>query len=108
MKGACIQKIENTNLLPSSMCTLCVGSMTGTGTERNGQKQMNRGNGRGTQGQGQPDRGARAGIGMGTRIGMVIGIGTSLVPRPSAPRPVGKLERENRKEGLVNGHTTKC
>ena len=25
----------------------------------------------------------------------------SLVPGPSAPRPVGKLEREKRKEGLV-------
>ena len=30
---------------------------------------------------------------------------SSLVPRPSArPRPVGKLEREKRKEGLVNRH----
>ena len=33
---------------------------------------------------------------------------TSLVPRPSAPCPVGKLEREKRKEGLVNRHTTSC
>ena len=30
----------------------------------------------------------------------------SLVPRPSAPRPVGKLEREKGEEGLVNGHTS--
>ena len=28
----------------------------------------------------------------------------SLVLRLSALRPVGKLEREKRKEGLVNGH----
>ena len=28
---------------------------------------------------------------------------TSLVPRPSTPRPFGKLEREKWKEGLVNG-----
>ena len=33
---------------------------------------------------------------------------TSLVPRPSAPRPFGKLEREKWKEGLVNGLTTAC
>ena len=32
-------------------------------------------------------------------------IGTNLVPRPSAPCPVRKLEREKRNEGLVNGHT---
>ena len=30
----------------------------------------------------------------------------SLVPRPSIPRPFGKLEREKWKEGLVNGLTT--
>ena len=35
-------------------------------------------------------------------------ISASLIPRPSVPRPVGKLEREKRKEGLVNGHTTSC
>ena len=29
-------------------------------------------------------------------------------PDPPRPRPVGKLEREKRKEGLVNGHTTTC
>ena len=33
-----------------------------------------------------------------------IAAGLSLVPRPSAPRPFGKLEREKWKEGLVNGH----
>ena len=32
----------------------------------------------------------------------------SLVLRPSAPRPFGKLEREKWKEGLVNGLTTSC
>ena len=32
----------------------------------------------------------------------------SLVPRPSATTPVGKLEREKRKEGLVNRHTITC
>ena len=32
----------------------------------------------------------------------------SLVPRPSAPRSFGKLEREKWKEGLVNGLTTPC
>ena len=29
-------------------------------------------------------------------------------PDPPRPRPVGKLEREKRKEGLVNRHTTMC
>ena len=29
-------------------------------------------------------------------------------PDPPRPRPVGKLEREKWKEGLVNGHTTTC
>ena len=29
-------------------------------------------------------------------------------PDPPRPRPVGKLEREKRKEGLVNRHTTTC
>ena len=29
-------------------------------------------------------------------------------PDPPRPRPGGKLEREKRKEGLVNGHTTTC
>ena len=33
---------------------------------------------------------------------------SSFVPRPSAPRPFGKLEREKWKEGLVNGLTTAC
>ena len=32
----------------------------------------------------------------------------SLVPRPSAPRPFGKLESEKWKEGLVNGHCKGC
>ena len=32
----------------------------------------------------------------------------SLVLRPPAPHLVGKLEREKRKEGLVNRHTTLC
>ena len=32
----------------------------------------------------------------------------SLVPRPSVPRPVVKLEMEKWKEGLVNWHTTAC
>ena len=33
---------------------------------------------------------------------------TSVVSRPSAPWPVRKLEREKRKEGLVNRPTTSC
>ena len=42
------------------------------------------------------------------KISLVSHIHSSLVPRPSAPRPFGKLEREKWKEGLVNGLTTAC
>ena len=45
-----------------------------------------------------------SGLGLGTRMS---GLGPSLVPRPSAPRPVRKLEREKRKEGLVNGRCSR-